>query len=127
MLALKLIIDMARRKNITVRLVISPYLPQYGRQLSNLSTWIKGVQTMATDISVWDYSMAVETTSAFADRLHLNYDGSLLLLKRLNQDGSSNPNISLVVPTRNRGDLLRTCLLSLTSQDLIHSMKSFMR
>jgi GT2 family glycosyltransferase len=28
------------------------------------------------------------------------------------------PSISVVVPTRNRGDLLRTCLLSLTAQDI---------
>lgn len=30
----------------------------------------------------------------------------------------SNPTISIIVPTRNRGDLLRTCLLSLAAQDI---------
>ncbi len=87
LVALRRIIDTARQKDISVRLVISPYLPEYRRHLSNLSAWIKAVQAIAMDIPVWDYSMAVEATSAFADRLHLNYHGSVLLLGRLKHDG----------------------------------------
>jgi hypothetical protein len=85
--ALRHIIETARQKGIAVRLVIGPYLPQYRRHLSNLSGWVKTVQSVATDVPIWDYSMAVEEAASFADRLHLNYDGSLLLLKRLRQDG----------------------------------------
>jgi len=85
--ALRHIIDTAKQNGIAVRLVIGPYLPQYRQHLTNLSGWIKTLQSVATDVPIWDYSTAVEDIGSFADRLHLNYDGSLLLLKRLKEDG----------------------------------------
>ncbi len=85
--ALRRMVVTAKQRDITVRLVISPYLPEYRQHLSNLPTWVKNVQAIAANNPIWDYSNAVKDTSAFADRLHLNYDGSLLLLKRLNDDG----------------------------------------
>lgn len=85
--ALRRIIDTAKQKGVVIRLVVGPYLPEYRQRLSNFSDRIKNVQTIVPDVPIWDYSIAVETISAFADRFHLNYQGSLLFLKRLETDG----------------------------------------
>jgi hypothetical protein len=85
--ALERILGTARQENIAVRLVISPYLPNYAQRLSNIRGWVQQVEAVTMGIRVMDYSAAVTATSAFADRLHLNYDGSMLLLKMLVRDG----------------------------------------
>jgi hypothetical protein len=86
--ALKRIINTAQREGIGVRLVLGPYLPAYGERLVNLQDWIEEVgKGVKSDTPIWDYSTAIKDATAFADREHLNYRGSLILLKELVQDG----------------------------------------
>ena len=86
--AMKRIVSLAQRLGISVRMVVGPYLPAYGKHLSNLGQWVDEVgKEIAVDIPVWDYSEAITDVSAFADRMHLNYEGSCALLKRLIRDG----------------------------------------
>ena len=86
--ALRRIVNTAKIQHIGIRMVVGPYLPAYGSRLANLHGWAEEVErAVASDIPVWDYSTAVKDTTAFADRLHLNYQGSLVLLKELLRDG----------------------------------------
>jgi hypothetical protein len=86
--AMKRIVSHAQSLGISVRVVVGPYLPAYGKSLSNMHRWVREVEKeMAGGISIRDYSDAISDVSAFADRMHLNYEGSCVLLKRLIRDG----------------------------------------
>jgi hypothetical protein len=86
--ALKRIVSRAQALGIHVRMVVGPYLPAYGKSISNLNQWVEDVgKEMTGSTPVRDYSSAITDVSAFADRMHLNYEGSRALLKRLISDG----------------------------------------
>jgi hypothetical protein len=86
--SLERIIQEAKDRGIRVRLVIGPYLPAYAIRISNFSTWVWQVQTfVGPENPIWDYSLAIKDFAAFADRIHLNYGGSHILLEKLAKDG----------------------------------------
>ena len=104
--ALKRIINVARTQGIEVRAVVGPYLPAYCDQITNFQDWLNEIKrTIGSDIRIWDYSRAISDTTAFADREHLNYRGSLVLLKELVQDGLfAEPAPTLPLTQSRRGD-----------------------
>jgi hypothetical protein len=86
--AMKRIVATAQMRGIGVRMVVGPYLPAYGKHLTNLQQWVREIEEeMGIDIRVWDYSDAITDVSTFADRMHLNYEGSRALLRLFIRDG----------------------------------------
>jgi hypothetical protein len=86
--ALLNIIHVAHQKGISIRLLVSPYLPVYADKIANLFQQIKTLQeTVGEKQRIWDYSKGVGNLDGFADRLHLNYKGSTLLMKKLDEAG----------------------------------------
>jgi hypothetical protein len=67
--------------------VIGPYLPVYRQNLPEYDTWVESVRQAAGGARIWDYSLAIDDNSAFADRLHMNYRGAQLLTPILVEDG----------------------------------------
>ena len=104
--ALKRIINVARTQGIEVRAVVGPYLPAYCDQITNFQDWLNEIKrTMGSDVRIWDYSRAISDTTAFADREHLNYQGSLVLLKELVRDGLfGGPVLTLPLTQSHKGD-----------------------
>lgn len=80
------LIDRARRRNVEVRLVLSPFLPAYAARITNLDEYLSAIEAK-TGLKVWNYATAVDEVDAFADRVHLNEYGSGILLKRMVADG----------------------------------------
>ncbi|MHC5861910.1 hypothetical protein [Nostoc sp.] len=86
--ALLNIIHVADQKGINIRLLVSPYLPVYADKIANLSQQIKTLQeTVGEKQRIWNYSKGVGNLDGFADRLHMNYKGSTLLMKKLDEAG----------------------------------------
>ncbi len=86
--ALARIRAMAREAGIPVRLVVSPYLQPYAAHFSNWNEWLDRIRATGDPSErIWDYSLADSTTAHFADRLHLNEDGSIPFAQRLVADG----------------------------------------
>jgi hypothetical protein len=79
-------VNKARARNIEVRLVVTPYFQPYAAKLTNLEPWIAAVE-QATGERVWNYARALYNPDFFADRLHLNRNGSSAFLNTLLGDG----------------------------------------
>jgi hypothetical protein len=87
MKALKRMLKMARERGIQVRLLVAPYFPEYAPKIANLTSWIQEVQEqVGPGFPVWDYSRLLGDREGFADRRHLNAQGSHLLLQRFLTD-----------------------------------------
>ena len=79
--ALKRIVDRATKLGIDVRLVVGPYLPAYVSKIPNLDIWVSKIQKLVgPDYPIWNFSTSIEYSDFFADRVHLNYEGSHALL-----------------------------------------------
>jgi hypothetical protein len=86
---LQALLEVADNHNIVVKLVMSPYFPAYSERIENMQTWL-GTLTRSTGLPVLDYSQAVTDSNGFSDRLHLNPEGSLVLLQQMMKDGVFN-------------------------------------
>ena len=72
-------------QGIKVKLVLSPYLPQYLGKMTNLSDWIQQLEKYSGQ-EVFDYSGLPLIANGFADNVHLNPVGSELFLQKLIED-----------------------------------------
>ena len=84
--ALQRLIESAEAHGVTVKLVMAPYVPTYASNIQNLDSWIARVEA-ESGYPVLNYALAVEDLQGFADRQHLNKDGSLLFLEKMLVDG----------------------------------------
>lgn len=106
--ALHRILETAAKKEIDVRLVIAPYLPEFQSKRKNWSQVVEFLQTELKEASpatvpLWDYSQAVTEPDRFSDRVHLNLKGAEALQKRLESDGffqpeKAPPSVTFVAP-----------------------------
>jgi hypothetical protein len=87
---LKQIVQHAKAQGIAVRLVLAPYLPAYADHISNLDQWLAHVES-ELGLEVLNYASAVRAKHGFADRVHLNEQGSRLFLDVLLRDGFFDP------------------------------------
>ena len=85
----KEILDVAQKNEIEVRLFISPYLNKYIEGIPMFVSWKKKLE-VALQTNLWDYASAIYDWHYFADALHLNYEGSIILLDKLYEDGFFN-------------------------------------
>jgi hypothetical protein len=76
----------ARQAGVEVRLVLAPYLPAYADKITNFDAIVAQVST-ATGAKVFDFSRAIQDTNMFADRVHLNPDGSRELTRLMVEAG----------------------------------------
>jgi hypothetical protein len=83
-LALRSIVEACRQRGIPIRLVVAPFFPAYLRG-HRLDDWKQRVREIA-DEPLWDYSELLSEPRFFADRIHLNGDGSRALLERMLRD-----------------------------------------
>lgn len=80
------IIRAARERGIRVVPVIAPYLPAFVRKTPNFEEIVQGME-QRLGVRLQDYSLAIGDTALFADRYHLNRDGSRAFTERLVADG----------------------------------------
>ncbi len=76
----------AQTRGVDVRLVISPYFPQFAQNVANLDA-LKKAAEQATGLSVTDYSRALSDPSAFGDFMHPNIKGSKSFVDLMKNDG----------------------------------------
>lgn len=82
---LKSITDYCKKKNIDVKLVISPFYP--GLNLENLESFNQKIHK-ATGLPVLNYTRAITQDQFFADFLHLNQTGSTEFVNLLAKEGN---------------------------------------
>ena len=77
----KRIIARANAENVPVKLIIGPYFPKFRKHL-DLSNYFEKIPK-ELGIDILDYSNAIQEQSAFADRIHLNRKGGIMLVDKL--------------------------------------------
>ncbi len=89
--SLERILRLARLRNIEVRLLVGPYLPEYMTRAVNAGLFIAAVEQRAhrvdPSLHVWNYAGAVAEPRLFADVLHLNNLGTDAFMRILQLDG----------------------------------------
>src|SRR3989442_8244710 len=85
--ALGRLVRAAEAKDITVRVVLTPYLPDHLAKMQNWPEFVRSVEQVVAPRRVWDYSDVIADPSLFADRLHLNADGARRLARKMAADG----------------------------------------
>jgi len=89
--ALERIVRLARSRNIELRLLVGPYLPQYLARAVNAGPFIAAVEQRVhrvdPSLHVWNYAGAVGEPALFADVLHLNDRGTDAFMRILQRDG----------------------------------------
>jgi len=86
--ALNRMVQLARDRGIVVRLVVTPYLPDYIGHATNGDSWLATIRRAAgPGMRVWDYRLADRDPTHFADRVHLNDLGSPSFTRLLIRDG----------------------------------------
>jgi len=89
---IKRIIALANAENISIRLVLGPIFPNNKRN-PDIDEFISVVERR-TGTLVWDYSNSVRDPTAFADGLHLNKKGSVILVDQMIADGLFSFNVN---------------------------------
>lgn len=72
---------LCRQKGIKLKIILSPYLPQYIQKSPNLSKWLATVNQAIDGNTILNYSSVIEGKTYFADWVHLNEKGSSLFLQ----------------------------------------------
>ena len=86
--ALRRVLALSRDEGIPTRLLVSPYLPGCVERMAGFRAWTAAVRKFTGPrVRIWDYSAAVKDPSCFADRVHMNEQGSRLFIERLKADG----------------------------------------
>ncbi len=85
--ALLRIIEKCKTNDIGLRLVISPYLPQYVESFP-MDTWIADFRQALPDASIlYDFHTALKDPAYFADIVHINGKGNAVLLSEMIEAG----------------------------------------
>ena len=77
--------ELCAKEGISLRLVITPYLPNYVNHLEGYAAWRRQVEE-ASDMPVIDWSQAVTNVDYFADPLHMNLEGFRAFLPTVRAD-----------------------------------------
>jgi hypothetical protein len=81
---LRALVAYAQGKGVAVKLVISPYYPQF--TVTHLDD-LKAEATRLTGLPVYDYRDALSDPASFGDFMHLNKTGAMVYLDQLIGDG----------------------------------------
>ena len=73
------------RKNIKLKIVLTPYFPKYQNKMTNLEEWIAQLNKQIGNTKIADYSNVIIGKEFFADWVHLNKQGSIQFLHFLNE------------------------------------------
>jgi len=84
--ALQRIARLARDHGFPLRLVVMPYLHEHIAHATNYAAWVDQARRVSGE-PVWDYGHAEGDVTHFADRVHLNEQGSVPFVARLVGDG----------------------------------------
>ena len=85
--ALGRMVAFCEARDVPVRLIVGPYLPVYLDKVANYDAWLASVQAaVGEDVEIWDYSDRIDDLSGFSDRIHLNLEGSKMLVPYLVED-----------------------------------------
>lgn len=80
------VIELSRENGMRVELVMAPYLPAYAKSLTGLEDWQSWIED-TTGIEVHNFSDSLHENREFADRFHLNLDGSKHFVQMLADSG----------------------------------------
>lgn len=80
------IVRLAKARGTQVRVIVAPYLPAFVRRSPNAAD-IYRQMAAGLGTPVLDYSQAIADTALFADRYHMNREGSRVFTDRLIADG----------------------------------------
>jgi len=92
--ALRRVTEFAEERGIELRIALTPFLPELARRIQNLSSWTGEVSALSGDSHVWDYSAAVSDRALFSDGVHLNAEGTEVLLEAMLSSGFYEPAIN---------------------------------
>lgn len=82
--ALERMLALSKKNGMEVRLIISPYFPKYLAALPEFQQWTADLQRrLPTPGMLVDFSAVLDDHRQFADILHINQAGSLLLLDQM--------------------------------------------
>ncbi|MEL6867679.1 MAG: hypothetical protein AAFP19_24855 [Bacteroidota bacterium] len=84
--ALSSTVRIAKKKGLTVRLLVNPYYSPYAERFIDFDRWLQNIE-LATGMKVYDYSQAIKDVKAFSDYQHLNQYGARLYIDLLKKDG----------------------------------------
>lgn len=84
-------VELLKKENIDVSLVVSPYYKPFAEKLTNLDDMIAQVEK-ATKMKVYDYSRSMEDPTDFGDYQHINIKGSRKYIALMQKDGILSPN-----------------------------------
>jgi hypothetical protein len=80
--ALNRIIDLAKNQGIKVRLIVTPYLPNYIAHVPRYEVWKQHVEE-SSGLPVTDWSRAISAPEHFSDPLHMNLEGFRAFLPKV--------------------------------------------
>ncbi len=86
--ALLRIVELCRDEGISLRLVATPYLPAFRNGITDFDTWVADFRVaLPGDVRFYDLSESLTSNEYFADVLHINRSGSVLLLEEMIEEG----------------------------------------
>lgn len=89
--ALLRIIVLCENEDIDLRMVATPYLPNFRRNLPNYETWVGAFKkALPASAAFYDFTDALDSVDHFADVLHINKKGGLNLLQEMLHHGVFN-------------------------------------
>ncbi|MBO9699768.1 MAG: hypothetical protein J7604_06120 [Sporocytophaga sp.] len=83
---LKAIAEVAKKHNTKVEFVIAPYHSIWLNKIHNIKDFLAAIKNN-TGVEVRDYCRFTNDKTCYSDYLHLNKKGSLLYMKKLQDDG----------------------------------------
>ena len=95
--ALTRLLNYARARNITVRVVITPYLPDQLRRIENFPTWRDHLFELGVRREeFFDYSARFDRNDYFRDGVHMNTAGTKKLLQLMLEEGFFQPKATAI-------------------------------
>lgn len=83
---LKKTVEIAKKNDIKIKLVVSPFFPPFVKKIVNFEHLQKRVEN-ATGQSFYNYADAVQDPTGFGDYQHVNINGAKIYIDKMKADG----------------------------------------
>ena len=74
---------LCQQRNIDLKILLCPYLPQYANKINNLDEWLNLINSSLSNNEIINHSSIIQDPKSFADWVHLNKLGSKNYLQYL--------------------------------------------
>ena len=81
------ILNICKKNDIEVKLIIGPFLPEHINKIPEYAVWKKELSNyLGPEYPIVDYSTTIKNYKYFADPIHLNKQGAVHLLQLMIED-----------------------------------------